>query len=193
MSAPNQLLWAIAGLLLTIAGTFIEAFIASPPWQWSQGIHVQPLGITYQIAAVLLTGCLGGQNAGAISQVAYVVLGLFWLPVFAYGGGIEYVKEPSFGYILGFIPGAWLCGWLAFRTKAKPETLALSAIGGLAMIHGFGILYLVGLATLAPGSAIAQDLQQAIATYSLAPLPGQLVAVCGVAVVGYVFRKILLY
>ncbi|NEO94621.1 MAG: biotin transporter BioY, partial [Moorea sp. SIO3G5] len=29
MSAPNEILWAIIGLLLTIGGTFLEAFFVS--------------------------------------------------------------------------------------------------------------------------------------------------------------------
>ena len=69
VSFPIELLWALIGLLLTIAGTFVEAFATNFPWTWSnQGIHSQSLGITYQIAAVLLTGCVGGKNAGILSQ-----------------------------------------------------------------------------------------------------------------------------
>ena len=167
MSAPNQLLWALVGLLLTIAGTFIEAFTALP-WNWTEQGIIRSLGMSYQVGAVLFTGCVGGQNAGAIAQIAYLVLGLFWLPVFAQGGGIEYFKEPSFGYLLGFVPGAWLCGWLAFRKKARLESLALSCIIGLLVIHLCGIIYLVGLAYLSSvESVMPTTLQQAIATTRL--------------------------
>ncbi|MFM7883828.1 MAG: hypothetical protein ACKO8H_19110 [Microcystis panniformis] len=31
------------------------------------------------------------------------------------------------------MPGAWLCGWLAFRWRAKIETLALSDLTGLGL------------------------------------------------------------
>lgn len=193
VSAPNQLLWALVGLLLTIAGTFVEASVTD--WNWTeQAISFQPLGMSYQVAAVLLTGCVGGQNAGAIAQIAYLVLGLFWLPIFAQGGGIEYFKEPSFGYLLGFVPGAWLCGWLAFRTKAKLETLALSCVAGLLVIHLCGIVYLVGLAYLGDTEQVMPStLQQAIAAYSVEPLLGQLIIVCAAAVVGLILRRILFY
>lgn len=195
MSAPNQLLWALVGLLLTIAGTFIEASVTALPWNWSeQGIGFQSLGMSYQVGAVLLTGCVGGQNAGAIAQIAYLVLGLFWLPIFAQGGGLEYLQEPSFGYLLGFVPGAWLCGRLAFLTKAKPETLAVSCLGGLLVIHFCGMIYLVGLAYLSPGGLVMPDtLVQAIAAYSLEPLLGQLIIVCAASVAGFILRKILFY
>lgn len=196
MSAPNQLIWALVGLLLTIAGTFIEAFVTTPPWTWAeQGIGTQSLGITYQVGAVLLTGCIGGPTAGAIAQIAYVVLGLFWLPVFAQGGGIEYIQEPTFGYILGFVPGAWLCGWLAFRAKATLESLTLSTFAGLLVIHLVGIVYAVGLLYLNTinNDLLRGNLQEMIVAYSVRPIPGQLIVVCTVALVAAVLRKMLFY
>lgn len=196
VSFPNELLWALVGLLLTIFSTFFAAFTTNPPWNWSaQGVQPQSLGVTFQIGAVLLTGCLGGKNAGALSQIAYVILGLFWLPVFAGGGGLGYLQEPTFGYILGFIPGAWLCGFLAFRRRRKLETLALSALAGLLAIHLCGLVYLVGLAYVSPaGSQISwETLPQAIFNYSLAPLPGQLIIICAAAAIAFIIRQILFY
>ena len=198
VSAPNELLWALIGVLLTIFGTFIEAsFTNNPPWTWAeQGIHLQSLGVTYQIGAVLLVGCLGGKNAGALSQIAYLFLGLYWLPVFAKGGGIDYIKEPTFGYLLGFVPGAWLCGFLAFRTRPRLESLAFSALGGLAVIHLVGLAYLVGLSYWNPEGSSAmplEHLKEMAIEYSVEPLPGQLVIVCAVAVIAFILRQILFY
>ena len=197
VSFPIELLWALIGLLLTIAGTFVEAFVTNVPWNWStQGIYSQSLGITYQIGAVLLTGCVGGKNAGALSQIAYVFLGLYWLPVFAQGGSLGYLQEPGFGYILGFIPGAWLCGWLAFRTRTRIESLAFSALCGLCVIHLCGLVYLLGLAYLVPnenGMMPLQIFQEVAMRYSAAALPGQLVVICTVAAIAFFLRKILFY
>ena len=39
------------------------------------GFRLYSLGVTSQVAAVLLVGCLGGRNAAAISQVAYLSSG----------------------------------------------------------------------------------------------------------------------
>ncbi|MGH2413581.1 MAG: biotin transporter BioY [Microcystaceae cyanobacterium] len=194
VSCPIELLWALIGLLLTIFSTFVEAFFMNLPWNWaSQGIHPQSLGVTYQIGAVLLTGCLGGKNAGALSQIAYILLGLTWLPVFAQGGGLGYLQEPSFGYILGFIPGAWLCGWLAFRTRAKLESLAFSAVCGLLIVHLFGLIYLLGLDYFSPAVIPLKDLPEVMMNYSVAPFPGQLVIVCVVAIIAFALRQLLFY
>lgn len=127
LTPPHQLLWSLIGLLLTISGTFIGAYMTSAPSSWSEsGIQTVPLGVTYQIGAVLMVGCLGGRNAGALSQIAYLILGVTWLPIFVQGGGVGYLMQPHFGYLLGFIPGAWICGFLAFQFSPKLEFLALS-------------------------------------------------------------------
>lgn len=197
VSFLNELIWSLIGLLLTVLSTFVEVFITNPPWLWPQsGIYPQPLGINYQIGAVLLTGCLGGKNAGVLSQVAYILLGLFWLPVFSQGGGLEYFREPSFGYILGFIPGAGVCGWLAFRQRPRIESLAFSALAGLVVIHLSGLIYLAGLSFLkVDGSTLIspERLGEMMISYSGFPLLSQLVLICLVGLMAFVLRKILFY
>lgn len=195
MKTPIELLWAIAGLLLTIGGTFLEADVANISWAGENPeLKTLSLGVTYQIGAVLFVGCMGGKNAGIISQIAYVVLGLTFLPVFSLGGGsIEYLKEPTFGYLLGFIPGAWVCGYIAFKAMPKLELLAFSCISGLLTIHLVGLTYLIitnslGWITTAPFLLI-----EAIERYSIYPLPGQLAVVCAVTVIAYLLRHLMFY
>ncbi len=194
VSFANELLWAIIGLLLTIFSTFVEAFVTNMPWTWTeQGVNSLPLGVTFQVGAVLLTGCMGGKNAGFLAQVAYIFLGLFWFPVFAQGGGLQYWQQPSFGYILGFMPGAWLCGWLAFQRRTKLESLAIGAVCGLLVIHICGLIYLVGLWFISPPDLPSGNLFDLIVNYSINPVPGQLVVVCTVAVIAFILRHILFY
>lgn len=187
-------MWALIGLILTIGGTLLEAFIASPPWVWGQnGIQAYSLGVTCQIAAVLLVGCLGGKNAATISQIAYLILGLTWFNVFTQGGGLEYMQRPNFGYLLGFVPGAWICGWFAFRLPTRLEFLALSCLMGLVTIHLTGIIYiLIAHAFKWPGFA-SLSVPETIMTFSISPLPGQLALVCAVTVLASLLRRLMLY
>ncbi|MBO1349022.1 MAG: biotin transporter BioY [Hormoscilla sp. GUM202] len=194
MIAPTEILWALIGLILTIGGTFIEASIATPTWSWSQhGIAIRSLEVSYQVGAVLLVSCVGGKNAGALSQIAYLTLGLTWLPVFSQGGGLSYCQQPSFGYLVGFIPGAWLCGFLAFKGRPRLETLVFSCVCGLACIHLAGLSYLAvtHLFNWAPGATI--PLMEATLKYSVHHLKGQLAVACAATVLAFVLRKILLY
>lgn len=193
-----EILWALIGLVLTIGATWLEAFITSAPWQWgTAGIQIYSLEVSFQVGAVLLTGCLGGKNAAALAQIAYVALGvvlfhLFGLLLFTQGGGLGYVREPSFGYLLGFIPGGWLCGQLAFREPPKLEELAYSSLAGLAVIHGCGLVYLA-IAALGQWLAVTSSLGELVWIYTVAPLPGQLIMVCAVAVVAFILRRVLFY
>ena len=194
LAASNQLLWSMIGLMLTIGGTFLEAHITTFPWTWiNQDIHTIPLGVPFQIGGVLLVGCLGGKNAGALSQIAYLVMGLTLLPVFTDGGGIGYVKLSQFGYLLGFIPGAWVCGFLAFQARPKLETLAFSCISGLLTVHICGISYLIINHILQLQITGNETLWQVIYKYSWLALPGQLAVVCAVTAIAYVLRHIMFY
>lgn len=190
---PEIILWATIGLILTIGGTFIPASTLAFPWQWGeQGIQIETLQVSYQIGAVLLVGCVGGGTSALLSQIVYVVLGLTWLPIFDRGGGWEYISQPNFGYLLGFVIGAWICGIIAFSSKAKLNLLAGSSLVGLLVIHLTGIIYLAILAHFVGLSEEFNSLKEGIITYSLNPLPGQLAVVCASCMIAYVMRKIML-
>ncbi|MDJ1168156.1 biotin transporter BioY [Roseofilum sp. BLCC_M154] len=190
----NELLWAFIGLLLTIGGTFLEAFIASPKFSFQDYLlSLHSLGVNYQIGAVLLVGCMGGKKAGVLSQIGYLIMGLTWFPVFFDGGGLGYLTQPSFGYLLGFIPGAWICGVLAFRFAPRLEYLALSCLGGLVGIHLTGILYISLTQLLSWSSESGQQLLEEITKYSLLALPGHLVVACAATVIAYLLRHLMFY
>ncbi|MBD2244858.1 biotin transporter BioY [Nostoc sp. FACHB-888] len=193
-AASNQLLWSMIGLLLTMGGTFLEVYGITLPWSWSKhGIQTFSLGVTFQIGAVLLVGCLGGKNAGALSQIAYLVMGLTLLPVFADGGGMGYIKLSQFGYLLGFIPGAWICGLFAFKARPRLETLAFSCSCGLLTLHLCGITYLIISYIFQWKGTENLPLMQAILRYSWFAVPGQLTVVCAVTVIAYVLRHLMFY
>ena len=70
-----------------------------------------------------------------------------FFPIFALGGGVAYLFEYGFGYILAFIPAIFFSGTLL---KVKTDFLRivlLSTLGVLA-IHILGILYMLFIATL---------------------------------------------
>ncbi|XZO01294.1 MAG: biotin transporter BioY [Microcoleus sp.] len=193
MPVPIELIWAFIGLLLTIGGAFFPAFVTTPIWFWdNRGFQAYSLGVNYQIGAVLLVGCMGGKNAAALSQIAYIILGLTLWPVFSQGGGIGYIKEPAFGYLLGFIPGAWVCGWMAFKVASRLESIAFSCLCGLFTIHAIGLTYLV-LSHLLVLPTRTTGLFEQILKYSVYPLPGHLAVVCAIALLSFVLRRVMFY
>ena len=93
---------AAVGLMaaLTAAGAFIRIPLPNVP-------------ITLQLPFVCIGSAYLGGRRGAASQAIYLAVGLMGFPVFAKGGGPQYVFEPSFGFLLGFIPGAFIIGRIA--------------------------------------------------------------------------------
>jgi biotin transport system substrate-specific component len=176
-------IWSAIGLLLTVASTFLQPhLIAGFPFQ------LLPIATTLQVGAVFLTGCLGGKNAGLISQLFYVGLGLSGLPIFFNGGGIDYLRSPAIGFIIGLIPGAWLCGFFAFLKPPSIERLTFSCVCGLIVIH------LVGIATIIAFNISQLNLVfKLIQEYSFNLFPAQVVVVCATVVFAKSLRWILLY
>ena len=93
---------------------------------------------TLQFLFTTLAGLLLGSKKGAISVVAYMVLGLVGLPIFSEGGGFWYVMKPSFGYIIGFCIGTYVTGLIAERMKEKtvPRYMLANFIGLLIVYAG---------------------------------------------------------
>ena len=105
-------------------------------------IPVPVVPFTLQTLFVVLAGMLLGPVLGTFSALAYLLLGLIGLPIFTQGGGIFYVLKPSFGYILGFVIGAWVTGRIA-RAVPSPGfvRLLLAGLAGLFVIYFCGVVY----------------------------------------------------
>ncbi len=110
---------------LTAAGAFVK--VPTPISSFS-----------LQFLVTALAGILLGSRLGALSQAVYLALGLLGLPIFTAGGGPQYVLQPTFGFLLGLIPSAFIIGLIAEKSKGKKGLL-------LASLAGLGVLYLVGL------------------------------------------------
>lgn len=95
---------------------------------------------TLQFFFVLLAGILLGSKLGALAVLLYVVIGLLGLPIFAAGGGLAYIVRPSFGYLIGFIAGAYVTGIICEKTN---EIAAKKYV--LAVLSGLLATYMIGL------------------------------------------------
>lgn len=105
-------------------------------------IPVPLVPFTLQFLFTMLAGLLLGGRLGALAVCAYIALGLAGLPVFAQGGGIAYIFQPSFGYLIGFAAGAYVSGVLANRVP-RPSLGRLLAANfiGLVIVYLFGMVY----------------------------------------------------
>ena len=187
----DQLLWAIIGLLLTISGVFIAVAIQIPMLSWPPlELSEVTIDVTLQLGAVLFVSCMGGRNPAALSQIAYLLLGLSGFQVFSQGGGLDYINQPTFGYLLGFLVGAWVCGDLAFKLPRKLISFMLSTLAGLGLIHACGIFYFTILALF---QKLPNGWWHTFLNYSFYPIPGQLTILCCVVFVSLFLRRVLMY
>lgn len=119
---------------LFAALTAVGAFLRIPtPWS----------AFTLQVFFVFMAGALLGPKYGALSQGVYVALGLVGIPVFVSGGGPAYVLQPTFGFLLSYIPAAAVVGWLVGK-EDRPGfgRIALACLAGLAVIYVIGLPYM---------------------------------------------------
>lgn len=97
---------------------------------------------TLQLLFTTLAGLILGSRNGACSVGLYVLLGLAGVPVFTEGGGPSYIFQPTFGYLIGFIAGAWLTGWISERSGDFSFGKTLFAnLAGLLVVYLFGMVY----------------------------------------------------
>lgn len=100
-----------------------------------------------QVPAIMFIVGLLGRRYGIASVLIYILVGLFLAPVFALGGGINYVFQYGFGYILGYIPAVFFAGSI-IRSGLTYRNMAQASFVGVMTIHIIGVLYMLFMATL---------------------------------------------
>lgn len=136
--------------------------------------------ITLQTLAIYIAALVLGGKRAALAVTLYVVAGLLGLPIFARGGsGFGTIASPSFGYLVGFIPGAFVAGALAHTFLRQRHTggaliarMVLAVLVGFAISQVFGVAGMMINAKLSLGAAVSA---------ALLYVPGDLIK-CAVAV-----------
>jgi biotin transport system substrate-specific component len=106
-------------------------------------VELQPVPITLQVLFVLLAGLTLGAKDGALSQVLYVTAITAGLPIDAGGLGTLVWLRPSAGYLIGFVAGALVAGYLAEKGFGRATIVRFSAgLAGVAVIYAFGAAWL---------------------------------------------------
>lgn len=124
---------------------------------------------TLQVFFTCMAGVLLGPYWGALSQMIYVALGLVGIPIFTEGGGLMYVTVPTFGFLLGLIPMAFVVGLLSRKGLSRLPWLWLRL--AVACVVGLAVLYLIGLPYLYFALGGAWSMQKTIVSGCLIFLP----------------------
>jgi biotin transport system substrate-specific component len=125
---------------LVLAGSAAIALSA----QVALPLPFSPVPVTGQTFGVLLVASILGRARGAAAVLAYLAEGAVGLPVFAgFAAGPAVFLGPTGGYLLGFLPAAWLCGLLAERGWDRtPLRATASMLLGNVAIFALGLPWL---------------------------------------------------
>jgi len=153
MALPQTTYHADHSLRMMIYAALLSAFIAVGAFLI---IPIGPVPVVLQNLFVLLAGLLLGSRWATISVGVYLLAGICGLPVFAGGGaGIGRLLGPTGGYLVGFLPAAFLVGFITERAGHRIWIQVAAMIGATLVIYGCGVPWLMKVAQLSLGKALA--------------------------------------
>tara|TARA_Y100001968_G_C19379967_1_gene729753 strand:- start:665 stop:1237 length:573 start_codon:yes stop_codon:yes gene_type:complete len=185
--ALSLLSGALVGLMMILVGTLIPSLILIPNFNLFP--FLLPINTTWQLPSVLLCAILCGKKSAMIASVAYITIGIFYIPIFSGGGSIGYLLTPEFGYIAGFVPASLITGAIASKTKRNSLIgLTLASCAGVAIIQLTGIINLIiGLTS----SRWSENFSDLLISHSFLPVFSQLMICPAIALISIVINKVI--
>ncbi len=110
-------------------------------WKIRHCLYIPQVPVIFFIAALI------GKRFGTTAVSIYILLGLTFFPIFALGGGIKYIFEYNFGYILAYLPAVFIVAFM-LKDKFKYATIFKADLLGVLTIHTIGIFYLILMAII---------------------------------------------
>ena len=148
------------------------------------------LPITLQVFFVILSGQLLLPKYAFSSVLIYILIGIFGVPVFSQGGGIGYVFNPNFGFLIGFLAGAFLESVVLLQFEKKSfKAYLITAIIAILTIYIIGIPYFVilGKSLYFNGDGIFKFL---IGTFAI-PIMGDIISAVFASLIAVRVRKVI--
>jgi biotin transport system substrate-specific component len=139
--------------ILVTGAALLTALLA----QVSIPVAGSPVPITGQTLAVVVTAAALGPARGLAGQGLYLLLGAIGLPFYSgASGGLQVVFGATGGYLIGFLPAAYLIGLAARQGQDRriSRALPLFALGQL-VIFAIGVPWLAAVAHLSAAEAIS--------------------------------------
>ena len=156
MKVKDMTITAVMAALICIAGPLT--------------IPMGPIPLSLATFAVYLAGAVTGKKYGTTAVGLYLLIGIIGVPVFSgFSGGFQKLAGVTGGYLIGYLPCAFLSGIGAERAEKKERKWLLP----LMMIAGTAVLYAIGTAwfMIQTGNALGAALSLCVIPF----LPGDAV------------------
>ena len=129
-------------LQIIIFSTFLPVFIPLP--YTNQFIQTFDIPISWQVPSIVLITLIFKREVVTISFSIYLLIGLFFLPVFHNGGSLGYLLTPNFGYLWGTYPLVIIIDKLnKLNHRISFYELIKYGILGICSMHIIGIIYTI--------------------------------------------------
>ena len=127
-------------LQVIIISTFIPIFFKIP--FSNELIQKFELPITWQVPSIIIITLIFNAEIVIIAFSLYLIIGLFFIPVFHGGGSLGYLLTPNFGYLLGIFPLIKIIDKLNKKhQKINYYDLLKNGILGICSMHIIGVIY----------------------------------------------------
>jgi len=97
--------------------------------------------ITWQIPTIILLTLIFKKKVVFKAFSIYIILGLFFSPVFHQGGSIGYLLTPNFGYLLGIYPLIKIVDNLNKKNNITVFSYLINGFVAICAMHLTGIFY----------------------------------------------------
>ena len=144
MKVKDMTLTAVMAALICIAGPLT--------------IAAGPVPLSLATFAVYLAGTILGKKWGTIAAGLYLLIGMIGVPVFSgFSGGFQKLAGVTGGYLVGYLPCAFLSGFGMERMEQKGQKwiLPVMMIAGTAVLYAIGTGWFIIQTGNAPGAALS--------------------------------------
>ena len=136
----SKLIEVLISLQIIIISTFIPVFFSIPFNNKLIGRFEMP--ITCQFPSIIMITLIFKGKIVIKAFNIYLIIGLFFIPVFHQGGSLGYLLTPNIGYLLGMYPLIKIIDNLNKRKQMiKYYDLLKYGILGICSMHLIGIIY----------------------------------------------------
>ncbi len=171
MTTKDMTVVAVMAALICVAGPL--------------SISIGPIPLSLASFAVYLAGAVLGAKKGPLAVALYLLIGLVGVPVFSgFSGGLQKLIGVTGGYLVGYLPCAWLTGLgvKPGQTEAAPKWL-LPAM----MVAGTAVLYIIGTAwfMIQTKNTLAAAMGMCVVPF----LPGDAIKIVAATLLAWPVRK----
>lgn len=148
-------------------------------------IAIGPIPLSLATFAVYLAGAVLGKKRGTLAVAIYLLIGLIGIPVFSgFSGGFQKLAGVTGGYLIGYLPCAWLSGMGAEHTGGNEKAswiLPAMMAAGTAVLYGIGTAWFM----IQTGNTLAGALGLCVVPF----LPGDVIKIIAATLLTMPVRK----